>query len=122
MPTAVLIDGGYFQKRYPHCYGKKHPANEMAGNLHKMCLEHLKDSKDGYGRRLLYRIFYYDCPPMTHKVTHPLTQKSLNFADTPQARFRVSARANRGELHRDGRGVCVAQGCVPGRSGVCVAA
>ena len=41
-------------------------------------IQHLED-KD-FGRRELYRIFYYDCPPITKKVHHPLTKRAIDFS------------------------------------------
>ena len=73
--TAVLVDGGFYRKRAKKLYGNK-PPKEAARNLHKYCMNLLKDS---YEDRNLYRIFYYDCPPSDKVVYHPLTGKSVNL-------------------------------------------
>lgn len=53
-----------------------------------MCLEHLR--KVGRHRDQLYRIFYYDCPPLTKKAHSPLTGAPVNFAATPMAIWRLA--------------------------------
>jgi len=41
MPTAILVDGGYFIKRYRSLVSPTHPPQEVAKNMHAMCLKHL---------------------------------------------------------------------------------
>ena len=40
---------------------------------------HIKEKKDGNCARELYRIFYYDCPPVQSVVYHPLLKKNVEF-------------------------------------------
>lgn len=64
--TAILVDGGYYLKRSNRLWGRKSPI-ERATELHKYCLKHItlrRDRKVETGERSLYRIFYYDCPPL----------------------------------------------------------
>ncbi|WP_185958010.1 NYN domain-containing protein [Staphylococcus chromogenes] len=79
MKIAVLVDGGYYRKRSQNVFGKV-TAKERANELYKYCNRHLKEThfgKDKYAD--LYRIFYYDCPPIDKQVFHPLTQKNIDF-------------------------------------------
>jgi hypothetical protein len=69
--VAILIDGGFYRRRAHNIYGNKTP-NERATELIDYCRKHL-------GNDNLYRIFYYDCSPMTKKVFHPLTNKTIDF-------------------------------------------
>ena len=85
MPTAILIDGGFFLRRYRHLRGHATPS-EVAKELHRMCLEHLKQAD---GRRQLYRIFYYDCPPLTKKVHNPVSHQAIDFAKSDLAIWRT---------------------------------
>ena len=39
-------------------------------------------------RDTLYRIFYYDCPPLDKKAHLPLSKKSIDFSKTDQYKFR----------------------------------
>jgi uncharacterized LabA/DUF88 family protein len=47
-----------------------------------MCIEHLDDRND------LYRILFYDCPPLSKKAHNPLTNKAIDFSQTADFRFR----------------------------------
>ncbi len=76
MKTAILVDGGFYRRRAFVAYGDRSPA-ERADELYAYCKRHLNTHGENSD---LYRIFYYDCPPMTRQVFHPLTQKNVNFA------------------------------------------
>lgn len=76
MKTAILVDGGFYRRRAYAAYGDKIPA-ERADEWYSYCKRHL--TLHGENNEL-YRIFYYDCPPMTTQVYHPLTKKNINFA------------------------------------------
>jgi uncharacterized LabA/DUF88 family protein len=89
MPTAILVDGGYFVRRYraivPSPQG--YDASYAAKCLFRWSLQHLEDRD--YGRRQLYRIFYYDCPPLSNRAHNPLNGKAVDFSRTREAQFRV---------------------------------
>jgi uncharacterized LabA/DUF88 family protein len=91
MPTAVLIDGGFFLKRFPSCYPQKERNDPkiVAKTLFEMALSHLTDKDDPEGRRSLYRIFVYDCAPLTKKAERPITRTPIDFSKTPTAKFRL---------------------------------
>lgn len=89
MPTAVLVDGGFFLPRYQRLVGADTPVN-VARAMHRMCLSHLKSSKSTDSSRTLYRIFYYDCPPLTKKAHHPLTGTAVDFSKTQTALWRFA--------------------------------
>lgn len=94
MPTAFLIDGGFFLRRYHRLQGSRTP-REAAHALHRMCLDHLQERQRSgpenrpHARRGLYRIFYYDCPPLTKKAHNPVTQAAIDFSKTPLAGWRI---------------------------------
>lgn len=73
--TAILVDGGFYRKRARALMGNKSP-KQRAEELERYCLNLLHDK---YESRYLYRIFYYDCPPIDKVVYHPFTKKSVNF-------------------------------------------
>lgn len=93
MPTAILVDGSYFIKRYrkvsssPTHYDPK----IVVKDLFTWCLKDL-DDKDA-GRRELYRIFFYDCPPLMKKAHNPVSKKPLDFSKTKEASFRLELHA-----------------------------
>lgn len=78
MRTAILIDGGFYRKRAAYLWGKKTP-EKRASELYAYCQEHLRHQQKHDGERKLYRIFYYDCPPIGKSVYHPLLKKSIDF-------------------------------------------
>lgn len=87
MRTAILIDGGFFTYRFRALQGNQTP-RQAARKLHWMCLKHLRCEKRS--RRQLYRIFYYDCPPLTKRAHHPLTGKPIHFATSQSARWKLA--------------------------------
>lgn len=87
--TAILVDGGFFIKRYKSL--KKHTTyhpEEVAKDLWEMCVNHLKQ-RDGVTHEL-YRIFYYDCPPFSKKLHNPITKKSVDFSKTEEYQFKMN--------------------------------
>lgn len=79
--TAILVDGGFYQMKAQSLFGEK-TGKGRADELFDYCMELLKNKK-GEEKDELYRIFYYDCPPLTKKVNHPLTQRQIDFSKTP---------------------------------------
>lgn len=65
MKTAILVDGGFYRKR--------------AAELYAYCSAHLKHEQCYNDDRGLYRIFYYDCPPLAKTVYHPLLKRGIDF-------------------------------------------
>ena len=87
-PTAVLVDGSYFLKRYGVTYGPRHSPDQIAKTLFTMCISHLDEKND------LYRIFFYDCPPLAKKAHHPITRAAIDFSKTRDFTFRT-------QLHKE---------------------
>ncbi len=84
--TAILIDGGFFLKRYNAITKIKNPdPAKTAKDLWDMCIRHLKQANDETYD--LYRIFYYDCLPYNQKQHNPVSGKAIDFGNTPQYKF-----------------------------------
>ena len=81
--TAVLVDGGYYRKRANALWGRK-TAEQRANELIAYCMLHITEPDDP---RDLYRIFYYDCPPMKRKMKHPLDGEEINFTEGPMTKW-----------------------------------
>lgn len=77
--TAILVDGAFYRKRAYSLLGDKTP-EDRANELEAYCKRHIKD--ENLDTATLYRVFYYDCPPMDKHVYHPLTKKALDFSKT----------------------------------------
>lgn len=59
-------------------YGAKKTPEKRAAELRAYCSAHLKHEQR-YDDRGLYRIFYYDCPPLAKTVYHPLLKRGIDF-------------------------------------------
>ena len=81
--TAILVDGGYYRVRARDLWGNK-SAPDRASELYEYCLLHIKEPTEP---RDLYRIFYYDCPPMKKTIQHPLTKNSIDYSTLPGTRW-----------------------------------
>ena len=88
MATAVLVDGDFFLKQFRRLRGKREP-DATARSLHAMCLQHLHQKQESK-RRALYRIFFYDCPPLQKKAHNPVTGEAIDFSKSDVATFRHS--------------------------------
>ena len=90
MPTAVFVDAGFYLKRFPVVYPNKDSSDPavVAKTLYEMALDHLTQ-RGGPERRVLYRIFVYDCPPLTKKAQWPISKAPLDFSRTDTATLRL---------------------------------
>lgn len=81
---AVLIDGGFFIKRFNALYNKNGDmsAEDVANAMYTMAHSHVGKSN------ILYRIFYYDCKPLEKKFHNPITHKVIDFSKTKECLFR----------------------------------
>lgn len=72
--TAILIDGGFYRRRANTLFGSHDPkisAEILVNYCNKFC---------SYYNSSLYRIFYYDCMPISKKVYHPLLNKTVDLS------------------------------------------
>lgn len=77
--TAILIDGGFYRKRISHLLPTK-SAKEIADFLEQYCRRHLIERINGQSyNHSLYRIFYYDCPPIKKTIYNPLHKNNVNL-------------------------------------------
>ncbi len=82
MPTAILIDGGFYRKKMD---AMNSTPDDAARDLYTYCLTHLTESgKSRSVQHDLYRIFFYDCPPVATNAFHPLLKKTVPLKNTPE--------------------------------------
>lgn len=98
--TAIFVDGAFFIKRSYAIFGPLEP-QVLADNLWKYCLMHLyphrhhknarkfRDEDFHYAIEHLYRIFFYDCPPLQKKMHHPKTGNCIDFAKSERSLWRI---------------------------------
>ena len=82
---AVLIDGGFFIKRFNSIYNMERTmtGSEVAAHLYTFAHKHV-----GLGN-VLYRIFYYDCLPFGKKMQNPISKRSVDFSKSEEYKFRM---------------------------------
>ena len=78
--TAIMVDGGFYRKRASFLWGAKDPKSR-AEELRDYCYQHLRDKSENH---FLYRIFYYDCPPIDKNIHDPVSGKTINLGRTPE--------------------------------------
>ena len=85
MKTAVLVDGDFYLRRHAIFFGHGNhdDPSKIASDLMAHCMRHINRDKDQ-----LYRIFFYDCPPLSKKVHHPLTGKAIDLSKSDLYQFR----------------------------------
>lgn len=81
--TAILVDGGFYRRRAYHFCGAKSP-KERAEELYSYCIHLLHDK---YEHRNLYRIFYYDCPPIENNVFNPISKENVNLGKSDEYKW-----------------------------------
>lgn len=79
--VAILVDGGFYRKRAQTLFGSKSACNR-AEELFNYCLMHLKTKSEKNNPRELYRIFYYDCQPLSGSVYNPISQRNIVLEKT----------------------------------------
>jgi len=81
---AIMIDGGFFLKRLKYAYpdADKNDPKAIADLIFRHALRHTNQrtgtergptKKGVYTDYDLYRIFFYDCPPIEKKMHQPIT-------------------------------------------------
>jgi len=107
MRTAVAIDGAFFVRRYQQAFPDlPRDAKSIAAAVEGIAAFHVATSlgwagqararaavQSGMEFEELYRIFFYDCPPLTKRVHFPVSGRSHNLDQTEEAILRR-------ELHR----------------------
>ena len=93
--VAILIDGGFFLKRLPSVrpdVDRTDPVHvdRSIGQLVWSHLEYLnKQYELASPLALLYRCFFYDASPYTKREHYPISKKSIDYAKSDQAIFRL---------------------------------
>ena len=95
---AVLVDAGFFLKRYPHICPDNDHSNPLlaADTLYDLSTRHQsRPIRQGtvttYERECeLYRLFVYDSPPLEKRIHSPVAKRAINLASSPEAVFRNS--------------------------------
>jgi uncharacterized LabA/DUF88 family protein len=101
MKTAIFIDGAFFLKRISNLYERSEKVNlsdaaSIVKELYSIVYKHLIDREISkkHGRNQpkheLYRIFFYDCPPLEKKLQYPISKKNIDFSKTEDFKLRTN--------------------------------
>ena len=88
MQTAVLIDGAFFLRRFHAVFtGRDHlDPTEVADTAFALAVAHIRRVERP--RHALYRIFFYDCPPLSKKMHYPISGRAVDLSRSSEATFR----------------------------------
>lgn len=84
--VAILVDGAFFIKRAVHIFGPLSP-KELSTKLVVFAEKHVHKKHEN---NRLYRIFFYDCPPLQNKVFHPFLQKQIDMSKSERSQWRLA--------------------------------
>lgn len=77
--TVILLDGGFVKKKLQERSGSFPTTTEILALCQDiMATGRLKDT-------VLFRVYYYDAPPLAGQSTNPVDRSSVDFSGTPQA-------------------------------------
>lgn len=76
--VAVFVDAGFFNRIFTKQIDPDMSMgpDELARQMWHYWIRHVDKRKS----EELYRIYYYDCPPLSHKVNHPITNEHIDFS------------------------------------------
>lgn len=88
--VAIMIDGAFYQRRALSLWGERN-AEDRVEELERYCKNHLVfHHGDRKQYDTLYRIFYYDCPPVDDNVFLPLKKCTISLRNTPTYKYSKS--------------------------------
>jgi len=116
MSTAILVDGEFFLRRFKHSFpdhNSEDPVSVSHG-LGLLAYWHLalrigpvqlteqisKNNLQLSEQKEFYRLFFYDCAPLTKRMHTPVGHRSVNFQKTPQAQFRLALHSEIQKLRK----------------------
>ncbi|MCI9687678.1 NYN domain-containing protein [Vibrio parahaemolyticus] len=84
--VAIFVDAGFFNRLFTTAVDPemKMSPEELAKKMWHYWIKHV-DRKNGED---LYRIYYYDCPPLTLKAHHPITNKQIDFSKSDITKYK----------------------------------
>lgn len=105
MVMALVVDGGYFLRRFRSNFPNLDPtdAEDVSTGVWRLANYHLRrhcrpdviaaftaDDRTPMDSAEFYRIFFYDCPPLTKKMHYPVSGRALDLSKTPEALQRLA--------------------------------
>jgi uncharacterized LabA/DUF88 family protein len=109
MATAIMVDGAFFLRRFQHSFPNldSNDPTQVALGLGWLVHWHLSqrhgsqklDEIMRQGRLMaetpeFYRLFFYDCKPLTKRMHTPVERKCVDFSKTKEAIFRIALHSD----------------------------
>lgn len=90
MLTAILVDGPFFIRRIRQIFPSNvhYDAKIMADLVWRLSAAHLFERNQP--KRHLFRIFFYDTPVHTQRVTLPVSRQAIDLSKSKEGQFRVA--------------------------------
>lgn len=85
--VAIFVDAGFFTRIYTNIADPemKVDPNRLAKAMWHYWIKHV-DRRNG---EQLYRIYFYDCPPLSHKAHHPITNQLIDFSKSDITKYKT---------------------------------
>lgn len=107
MATAVVIDGAFYLRRFQHAFPDlQSDGKSLAAGVTAIAAFHVAAGlgwapvararstvQMGLEFEELYRIFFYDCPPLSKRLHYPVSGRSLNLDQSSEAILRRAVHA-----------------------------
>ena len=90
--VAIFVDAGFFIRIFTKAVDPdmNMEPKKLAKKMWKYWIRHV-DRKNG---EQLYRIYFYDCPPLECNGEHPITGQKINFSNSKITKYK-------NDLHRE---------------------
>ncbi len=90
--VAIFVDAGFFVRLFTTKIDPKMsmPASKLAKEMWRYWIRHVDKSNN----EELYRIYFYDCPPLQNIAQHPITMQDIDFSKSDITKYK-------NELHNE---------------------
>lgn len=75
----ILIDGGFFKRKYKELTGEHADADAVVKEVSKI-MQAIQEKSGDTCRDILFRVYYYDCNPFGGKAKNPDTKEEVDFS------------------------------------------
>jgi len=84
--VAIFVDAGFFIRNFTKIAdrGMSAKPEHLARAMWHYWIKHV-DRRNG---EELYRIYFYDCPPLSHKAHHPITSQLIDFSKSDITKYK----------------------------------
>jgi uncharacterized LabA/DUF88 family protein len=84
--VAIFVDAGFFTRIFTTFVDPDMQMDPevLAKKMWHYWIKHV-DRRNG---EELYRIYFYDCPPLSHKAHHPITNKLIDFSKSNITKYK----------------------------------